>query len=48
MKRIEMKVNHVKHNTENYIADYLATLGIKPEDVDSFIKEPRESDQDNP
>lgn len=48
MKRIEMKVNHVKHNTENYIADYLATLGIKPEDVDSFIKEPRDSDQDNP
>lgn len=48
MKRIEMKVNHVKHNTENYIADYLATLGIKPEDVGSFIKEPRESDQDNP
>ena len=48
MKRIEMKVNHVKHNTENYIADYLGTLGIKPEDVDSFIKEPRESDQDNP
>lgn len=48
MKRIEMKVNHVKHNTENYIADYLATLGIKPEDVDSFIKEPRETDQDNP
>ena len=36
MKRIEMKVNHVKHNTENYIADYLATLGIKPEDVDSL------------
>ena len=48
MKRIEMKFNHVKHNTENYIADYLATLGIKPEDVDSFIKEPRETDQDNP
>ena len=48
MKRIEMKVNHVKHNTENYIADYLATLGIKPDDVDSFIKEPRETDQDNP
>lgn len=48
MKRIEMKVNHVKHNTENYIADYLATLGIKPEDVDSFIKKPRETDQDNP
>ena len=48
MKRIEMKVNHVKHNTENYIADYLGTLGIKPEDVDSFIKEPRETDQDNP
>ena len=48
MKRIEMKVNHVKHNTENYIADYLATLGIKPEDIDSFIKEPRESDQDSP
>ena len=48
MKRIEMKVNHIKQDTKDYIADYLGTLGIKPEDVDSFIKEPRDSDQDNP
>ena len=48
MKRVEMKVNHIKQGTMDYIADYLATLGIKKEDVDSFIKEPRETDQDNP
>ena len=48
MKRIEMKVNHIKQNTTDYIADYLATLGIKKEDVDSFIGTPRDSDQDNP
>ena len=38
MKHIEMKVNHVKHNTENYIADYLATLGIKPEDIGRILE----------
>lgn len=48
MKRIEMKVNCIKKDATNYIENYLGTLGIKPEDVDSFIKEPRESDQDNP
>ena len=48
MKRIEMKVNHIKQDTTDYIADYLATLGIKKEDVDSFIGTPRDSDQDNP
>ena len=48
MKKIEMKVNHIKQGTKNYVADYLATLGIKPEDVDSFIGVPRDSDQDNP
>lgn len=48
MKRIEMKVNHIKQGTTDYIADYLATLGIKKEDVDSFIGTPRNSDQDNP
>lgn len=43
-----MKVNHIKHDTKDYIVDYLATLGIKPEDVDSFINAPKDSDQDNP
>ena len=48
MKRIEMKVNHIKQDTKDYIVDYLATLGIKKEDVDSFISTPKDSDQDNP
>ena len=48
MKRIEMKINHIKKNTTDYIADYLFTLGIKKEDVESFIGIPRDSDQDNP
>ena len=48
MKRIEMKVNHIKKDTKDYIVDYLSTLGIKPEDVDSFINAPKDSDQDNP
>ena len=48
MKRIEMKVNHIKKDTTDYIADYLATLGITKENVDSFIGTPKDSDQDNP
>lgn len=48
MKRIEMKVNHIKKDTTDYIADYLATLGITKENVDSFIGSPKDSDQDNP
>lgn len=48
MKRIEMKVNHIKQNTKEYITDYLGTLGIKSEDVSSFINAPRDEDQDNP
>ena len=48
MKRIEMKVNHIKQDTKDYIVDYLATLGIAKENVDSFIGTPKDSDQDNP
>ena len=48
MKRIEMKVNHIKKDTKDYIVDYLSTLGIKPEDVDSFVNAPKDSDQDLP
>lgn len=48
MKKIEMKVNHIKQGTKNYVADYLATLGIAKENVDSFIGTPKDSDQDNP
>ena len=48
MKRIEMKVNHIKKDTTDYIVDYLATLGIAKENVDSFICTPKDSDQDNP
>ena len=48
MKRIEMKVNHIKKDTTDYIVDYLATLGIAKENVDSFIGTPKDSDQDNP
>ena len=48
MKRIEMKVNHIKRGSENYIADYLLTLGIKPENISSFINEPIDADKDNP
>ena len=43
-----MKVNHIKKDTTDYIADYLATLGITKENVDSFIGTPKDSDQDNP
>ena len=47
MKRIEMKINCIKPNVESYIENYLMTLGIKPEDVNSFIKEPRNTDEDD-
>ena len=42
-----MKVNHIKKDTKDYIVDYLSTLGIKPEDVDSFVNVPKDSDQDD-
>ena len=49
MKRIEMKVNHIKQGqTDNFIAAYLNTLGIPFESVDSFINTPKDTDQDNP
>lgn len=49
MKRIEMKVNHIKKDqTDNFIAAYLNTLGIPFDSVDSFINTPKDTDQDNP
>ena len=48
MKTITLKENSIKIGSENYLADYLINLGIKSEDVDSFLNEPKEQDLDNP
>lgn len=48
MKKIQLKENNLPTNTFNFLHSYLMALGIKQEDVDSFIKGPRESDADNP
>ena len=49
MKRIEMKVNHIKKGMNvNYLEEYLKTLGIAPEVVSHFMNEPCAADQDNP
>ena len=49
MKRIEMKVNHIKKGMNvNYLEEYLKTLGIAPEVVSHFMNEPCAEDQDNP
>lgn len=49
MKEIRVKENGIKIGSSNYLKDYLITLGIKPEQVDSFLTEnPPESDIDNP
>lgn len=48
MKRIEMKINHINKNSENYLADYLMALGIKQENIDSFVDIPKDSDEDDP
>lgn len=48
MKKVELKINHLNKNSNNYIKDYLQILGIKEDDVDSFIKQPRNTDEENP
>ena len=49
MKKIELKVNHLERNSnKKYIYQYLETLGIKYEDVDSFISQPRNEDEEPP
>lgn len=48
MKTIKMKQNCIKKGSQDYISDYLQTLGIAAEDVSSFINEPRATDEDDP
>lgn len=48
MKKIKLKHNTINPNSVTFLADYLVTCGIKREDTDSFIHEPKESDEDNP
>lgn len=48
MKTIRMKQNCIKKGSQNYISDYLQTLGIAAEDVISFINQPRPEDEDDP
>lgn len=48
MKSIKLKVNHINKNSSSFIQDYLGTLGIAPQDVDSFINLPRNSDEEDP
>lgn len=48
MKTIRMKQNNIKRGSKNYISDYLQTLGIAAEDVESFIDKPRLADEDDP
>lgn len=57
MNRVELKANHlikIKPNDfygiskTTYIEQYLTSLGIKKEDIPSFIDRPRNSDLDDP
>lgn len=48
MKRIRLKVNSLQKGVRPYITQYLGFLGIKPEDVSSFIHIPRVIDEDDP
>lgn len=48
MKRIELKVNHINPGDKSYLTSYLTSLGIKIQDVNSFLAAPRFSDVDNP
>lgn len=47
MKKIRLKTNCISATPKNsYIIDYLGTLGIRPEDANSFIDKPRETDEE--
>ena len=58
MNKVELKVNHLIKTSNrmqsydgkevSYIVQYLESLGIKKEDVISFIDKPRDTDEDNP
>lgn len=48
MKTIKIKQNAVQIGSDNYLRDYLLTLGILPENVDSFLNEPTITDMDDP
>ena len=48
MKKIELKVNHIDKNSNSYIENYLMTLGIARENINSFIDKPKNEDEDNP
>lgn len=48
MKKVILKKNHLTLNSSSYITDYLSSLGIKPEDVPSFIGTPRNEDEEDP
>ena len=58
MHRIELKLNHLIKNPRSswynqgrdatYIYQYLNTLGLKNEDIPSFIDRPRDTDEDSP
>lgn len=48
MRRIKLKKNSIKLTPDNnYIVDYLGTLGVSPEDATSFIYKPRPSDEES-
>jgi len=48
MKKIILKHNAIKPVSQSYLGDYLLTLGVKEEDLDSFLKGPKPEDEDNP
>ena len=48
MKRIKLKQNHILNNPiHSYIIDYLESLGIAPENAESFISEPKPTDEES-
>ena len=48
MKRIVLKKNCIDDKSFQFLADYLVSLGIKREDVASFLIAPRNTDLDDP
>ena len=50
MKKVVLKKNCIKelNTSHNYLEEYLLTLGIKAENVASFIGQPKDSDADQP
>lgn len=48
MKIIKLKENSINPISWNYLADYLVSLGISSNNIDSFILGPKDEDKDNP